>query len=82
MELCRDIFANFLSEYYIETVVPLLEEKLKEIAEMKCCRALQKIKAVVENDSLDDPECFMKIEEIVRALEEIGSNGGNRHDFG
>ena len=27
-------------------------------------------------------ECFQKIEEIIRAFEEIGSGGGIRHDFG
>ena len=47
-----------------------------------CYQTLQKIKAIIEDDSLDDPECFMKIEQIVCAFEEIGSSGGNRHDFG
>ena len=41
-----------------------------------------KIKAIIEDDSLEDKECFRKIEEIVCAFEEIGSNGGSRHDFG
>ena len=43
---------------------------------------LQKIKAIVDDDSLDDPSCFMKIEEVLSALEAIGSDGGFRHDFG
>ena len=46
-----------------------------------CYLTLQKIKAIIENDSLDDPECFQRIEQIVCTLEEIGSDGGNRHDF-
>ena len=37
---------------------------------------------VIEDDSLEDDECFMKIEEIVCAFENLGSGGGNRHDFG
>ena len=53
----------------------------KEIVEMKCYEALQKIKAVIEDDSLGDAECFEKIERIVCSLEAIGSNGGSRHDF-
>ena len=28
-----------------------------------------------------ESECFMKIEQIVRVLESVGSNGGSRHDF-
>ena len=31
--------------------------------------------------SLDDAECFQRIEEIVCAYEAIGSDGGSRHDF-
>jgi len=27
-----------------------------------CYLTLQKIKAIIENDSLDDPECFQRIE--------------------
>ena len=59
-------------------------EKLdvSRIVEGKCYKALEKIKAIIEDDSLEDNECFMKIEEIVIALEDIGSSGGCRHDFG
>lgn len=49
---------------------------------MQCYQALQKIKAVIQNDSLTDNECFMKIEEIICAFEALGSGGGSRHDFG
>lgn len=47
--------------------------------EIESFNALQKIKAIIENDSFSDFEC---IEEIVCVFEEIGSNGGSRHDFG
>lgn len=43
--------------------------------------ALKEIKAVLDNDSLDDAECFWKIESIVRIFEKYGSDGGSRHDF-
>ena len=38
---------------------------MHELAEMRCYQALKKIKAVIEDDSLEDDGCFMKIEEIV-----------------
>ncbi|WP_207670678.1 hypothetical protein [Clostridium sp. BSD2780061688st1 E8] len=47
-----------------------------------CYQALSQIKAVLEDDSLDDRECFMKIEKIVSIYEGLGSGCGNRHDFG
>ena len=42
---------------------------------------LQKIKMILQDESLDDESCFLKIEEIVSAFEKIGSDGGARHDF-
>ncbi|WP_300412100.1 hypothetical protein [uncultured Oscillibacter sp.] len=45
------------------------------------CRALEEIRNVLKDDSLDDANCFMRIEKIVQIYEEIGSDGGERHDF-
>ena len=45
-------------------------------------QALNEIKNIIEDDELEDPDCFEKIEKIVRLFESLGSNGGNRHDFG
>lgn len=58
------------------------EMALNRRVEGECFKALQKIQAVVDDDRLDDPGCFMRVEEIVRILEETGSGGGFRHDFG
>ena len=32
-------------------------------------------------DTLEDKECFMRIEGIVNLFEEMGSGCGTRHDF-
>ena len=37
---------------------------------------------IVEDDSLNDSQCFIKMEEIISTLESIGSAGGTRHNFG
>lgn len=62
----------------------LTKEDLKTMAEalMKdaACRALEDIRRVLDDDRLDDPNCFQRIEEIVKIYEEMGSNGGSRHD--
>ena len=44
--------------------------------------ALQKIKAIIQDDSLTDKECFCKIEAIVCLFGDLGIGCGNRHDFG
>ena len=57
------------------------DETIPEMVERECFKALKKIKEILEDDSLSDEECFLKIEEIVCVFEARGSNAGNRHDF-
>lgn len=76
MELYKEILIRLLAEYDGQISSPECKESLKDIIEMKCYQALQQIKNVINDDSFDDPHCFMRIEEIISALEEIGSNGG------
>ena len=39
-----------------------------EMIELESLKALQKIKAIIENDSFEDSECFKQIEESVCAI--------------
>ena len=82
MELFSEILINALEGGKIEVTFPDLPLPPEELVEMRCYAALRKIKAIVEDRELDDPECFHKIEEIVAVLEDLGSSGGARHDFG
>lgn len=45
-------------------------------------RALWKIREILADDTVDDPECFRRIEAIVSLLEDLGISCGGRHDFG
>lgn len=81
MELWGEILYKALMREICETGCSF-KRTLKETLDSECYNALVKIKRIVEDDSLDDPECFMKVEEIVRTLEALGSSGGGRHDFG
>lgn len=80
MDLYKEILAHALAYGDVKVMFPALDPA--QIVEGACYQALLKIKAIIEDDSLEDSECFIKIEEIICALEEIGSNGGSRHDFG
>ena len=81
MELYKEILAHALMQGEIKITFSG-ECDPSKIVEGECYQALQKIKAVIHDDSLRDAECFMKIEEIVNTLESVGSSGGFRHDFG
>lgn len=82
MELFEEIMADTLAEIILDHLRHDNHASLKQHIEGICYKTLEKIRNIVQDDSLDDVQCFMKIEEIICALEEIGSSGGNRHDFG
>ena len=48
---------------------------------MQCYKTLAEIKSVIEDDTLEDRECFWKIEKIISIFEQLGSDGGTRHYF-
>ena len=55
----------------------------KEIAdamESSAVRTLEHIRHILNDDTVDDPECFHRIEAIVRAMED-GGIPTVRHDF-
>lgn len=79
MDLLKDILAKIIAEEEINIVFPTLKINATEIVEMESYKTLQKIKNIIEDDALSDFEC---IEKIVCVFEDIGSNGGGRHDFG
>ena len=81
MELYRDLLVKLLENEEIGIEFPNLSITLSELVEMRCYNALKEIKAIIEDDRYSDKECFMKIEKIVCLLEDLGSDGGLRHDF-
>lgn len=83
MELYQEILCHVLANEKIQISFPnLINTDVTKIVELECYKALRKIKAILENDALADSECFQQIEEIVCTFEELGSDGGSRHDFG
>ena len=67
---------------YDEILTKLILDRSDKTVESKCYDALVKIKEILEDDESSDAECFYKIEEIVNVFESLGSDCGNRHDFG
>jgi len=64
-------------KYLKQTWTP---ERLHREAESRAVKALEEIRRVLNDDVLDDPECFQRIEAILNAME---SNGiySTRHDW-
>ena len=81
MELYKEILRNALINEDIQITFPNLQINPQQIIESECYQTLQKIKTIIEDESLEDDTCFMKIEEIISSLEHIGIDCGTRHDF-
>ena len=82
MELYRDILYRILEFEEFEILLPKWKMNVEEMMEMKCYQALQEIKKILEDDELDDAECFESIEKIISVFEKLGSGIKERHDFG
>lgn len=82
MELYQEILSHVLKHQEMHIVFPNLKINGEKIVELECYKALHEIKAILEDDSLEDDACFQKIESIVALFESLGSDGGSRHDFG
>lgn len=82
MDLYKEILTEVLSRRKTRVIFENVQIDAAQIVEMECYQALKKIQTVIEDDSLDDNECFMKMEKIIETFESLGSPIENRHDFG
>ncbi len=81
MEFYKEILARALEKQTFICVFPELNLTAKELVEIESYQALEKIRDIIADDTLEDPECFMKIDEIVSLLWEMGGGYCSRHDF-
>ena len=77
-EFCAEILAKILVEADTEIHIQGLPASnyLESMLEMESFMALNRIREILDDDSLDDRDCF------VCTFEELGPGGGSRHDFG
>lgn len=80
LELYKDILARALRHGEVRVVFPDVDTA--EIVRSACYQGMARIREILDEPSLDDGDCFARIEEIVRVYEDMGSDGGGRHDFG
>ena len=80
MELYKEILAKALEQERMEIYFPKLTLNATEIISQTCYQALEKINHIIRDDTLNDNECYQRIEAIIQVLEATGSHGGSRHD--
>lgn len=80
MQAWEEIFCSMLERHTLRIRFPRMP-RMKRLFKNECYRALCEIRSVLEDVSLDDENCFMKIERIIRVYEERGVFCGRRHDY-
>ena len=79
MDILMRVLADMLEKGEIKLEID--SEVIAEI-EKECMEVLGRIRAILADDTMEDPECFERIEQIVCAMESIGLSCGSRHDYG
>lgn len=65
MDLYKELLAVILSNAECTVSFSGISPNVDKIIHDRCYQTLSVIKEVLEDDRLDDKDCFMKIEEIV-----------------
>lgn len=81
MELAAELLGKLLENRQINITFPGLNLTAPDILEAASYQALCQIQDILRDDTLDDPECFQKIEEIVQVFERMDTDCGCRRDF-
>ncbi len=82
MDFLEDLLVSAIQKGRVRIGVRARMNKIARLVEKESVQALYRIKKILEDNSLNDAECFAKIEEIVCVFEEMGMTCGTRHDFG
>lgn len=82
MELCKEILIKLLENQNVQITFPAFEKEISKAIEKECYKMLNEIRDIVRDNSLNDEDCFLKIEEIVCLFEKNKIDSGIRHDFG
>lgn len=59
----------------------LTPTQAESIIHTRCYQELCSIRNILSDERLDDAACFERIERILEVFEQLGSDGGSRHDF-
>lgn len=77
----RDLLAKALGDHLIDHLLSsMAPEDILSLAESSAGTLLREIQAILDDESLDDPTCFRRIDAIVSAFHKQGV-GTTRHDF-
>ena len=70
--LSKELLARAVGEYVVNHLDALVQEALADLAERQAVTVLRQVKAVLDDESLDDAGCALRIDAIVQAFYDAG----------
>ena len=71
-QTARQLCANAIGNYIITYLDCLSDEAIAHMTELCAVQLLRRIKEILDDEALDDPTCFQRIDAIVSAGHEAG----------
>ena len=71
-QTARQLCANAIGNYIITYLDCLSDEAIAHMTELCAVQLLRRIKRILDDEALDDPTCFQRIDAIVSAWHEAG----------
>ena len=71
-QTARQLCANAIGNYIITYLDCLSDEAFAHMTELCAVQLLRRIKEILDDEALDDPTCFQRIDAIVSAWHEAG----------
>ena len=68
----KQLCANAIGNYIITYLDCLSDEAIANMTELCAVQLLRRIKEILDDEALDDPTCFQRIDAIVSAWHEAG----------
>ena len=81
MEVIEAILRKIIADKNLQVKVTIEGVDLAALLERDSLVLLSRIREILRDDTLDDGECFAKIEALVCLYEEQGLFCGTRHDY-
>lgn len=80
LQTAKILYKNALGELaanYLESLGP---QEIRPLAESEAVKLIAEIQGILNDETLEDPECFRRIDAIVDAFHDRGISV-NRHDW-
>ncbi len=78
--IAKNLYKNALGELAVKYLESLEPQEIRPLAESEAVKLIAEIQGILNDETLEDPECFRRIDAIVDAFHARGIPT-DRHDW-